>query len=498
MYDTRFRKWGVSKIIKSSQKDQILKEITRTKKEIQISEKDWKKIMRYANAHSRQQEDSPSDNRCRLSTQYSPYSTSSDTFSGTNGSTLDSPEVPGAANESDEYATNMHTPLSSAGSRDATRSVSRQRSASNDSTLHTPATSFDLPWSNAREQSLSHSPTPALILSPTARNQELVLHNVSTYYNSRLDSLGSNSYPGDLLTIGSTSQSTLFWANVKNGIYLLKIGGKFPDKHQRAVKAFSEANSLALSAMFSEPLDFIREILATLSPTNTSINPPLRIQILSYLGEVAFSLFGPTHPITVLCQALRDDHNDPFVSQNALTLMYELFCTRLGNSHTATYRLMDTYITLVRRSGELQAAKLLASNALDLAQLDHGPESDQARGAAVELAHILTKLGEHGKTLSLRLGVVERPAPRSGRDEADSRFGCRYHTDGIAVHTMEDVAEYYVRFRDVGLGIKWLTRARNIALAIWGDCVPTAHITDKLGELLCGNTNGQVVDGLVA
>lgn len=504
MYDTRFRKWGISKIMKTSEKELLLQEIAqRGSHDVSnISDKNMKKIIRHVQSKSKTGPallDLKADGR-RLSQKTLSHE-GNEGVSEPTPSRLPGDEYihPSILENDDCLGTAMlMSPPTTVESDDENRecsdfSMSRETSSC---PILTPSSGHSIP---ATQQNSSSSPTPPFDLSsPASRNKDLVLHNVKTYYSSRLETLVKDPSMNNVMSIGSSIHSERFWSNVKNGIYLWKIKGVFPDRNHRALLALNEANSLADLALQSEPMDFCREILATLSPANTSIFPPLRHHILSYLGHTARRLFGEIHPIAQLCLALREDQSGSDVSQSALMVMYDIFNDQFGPSHQASHKIMDTMITLMRRSGELEAGEELSKTSLELAKVDFGEHSNQARMAAIERAHILTKLEDHGRALSLRLGVVERPLRFQDTVGASLDSEVQYHHDKISAHTMEDLAEYFVRFGNVQEGIVWLSRAKSIADDIWGDNIATGHIADKLDNLLQGVTDGQVVDGKIA
>jgi hypothetical protein len=289
----------------------------------------------------------------------------------------------------------------------------------------------------------------------------------------------------------------LFWSNIKNGLYFLKIASKFPDSRYRSSIAIEEAKSLAQVVLSDEPpLDFVRDILATLSPTNTEIRPSLRDDILSHIVSIASSChtLGPLHPITIICDALRNDGRDPLLSSLALHVMSEVIREKLGLANPAYYKLMNTIITLTRRTGDLKMAKQMAEVALNAARSECGDDSDQARYAAIELSQSLTKLGDHGHALSLRMGVVGSASSDLVDTDSSAEERLLLRNDTISIHAMEDIAEYYIRFGGVNEGIVWLSRAKMGAEHTWGKTAATGHISDKLENLLEGDLHGQVVD----
>lgn len=257
---------------------------------------------------------------------------------------------------------------------------------------------------------------------------------------------------------------------------LWKIAASFPDTFIRAYTALNEACEIAKEALISEPLDYLRKILFTLSPTNTKIYLPLRRQLLWMIAQWAIKFWGHRHPIATICNSLVQEGNTPELSRRALHCLYDLSTAQLGASHAISHKLMGSVITLTRRSGELYMAKQLSEEAFELAKLEHGFTSNQARSAARELAHNLALLGDHLRAFELRMYVIQEGCARKSTSP--------YHQDENAVWAMEDIAERCVETKMLSEAIYWLQQAECIALRIWGDTVSTRHITDKLNNAL--------------
>ncbi|KAK4956671.1 hypothetical protein LTR10_006198 [Elasticomyces elasticus] len=321
------------------------------------------------------------------------------------------------------------------------------------------------------------SPGMQRSFSVELRNHEIIMCAVAECSDSRLAALV---HAGDSSMTPSAGFKS-FWSNIDNGIYLWKIAKTFPDERRRGLKALMDACEIAELGIACEPFAVLRKVFYTLSPTNTAIYLPLRRHLLQVISGAAFRALGRSHPVTILCSALQQDGDSAELSMRALMRMWTTSVHKLGSSHAVSYKLMDSVIVLTRRSGDVSSARELAQNALTLAMGDHGPCSDPVRTAAVELAHIMTLVGEHDQALKLRLQIVECALPAGGCPKRDLTF----RVDQTTVHTMEDIAEYHQIYAgQVREACTWLMRAEAMAMGLWGDVIATLHIRDKLNALL--------------
>jgi hypothetical protein len=264
-----------------------------------------------------------------------------------------------------------------------------------------------------------------------------------------------------------------------------------PDR--RAWPAFAEAGSLAAGAMTSHPFDFLRNLFATLSPANTSARPELRGILLRFLTSEAQSSLSPSHPITHICKELQKDEDCQEISQRSLQCMLDIFNSRLGRSRAITFKLLDSLATLLRRSGEYHAGLEIITELLKSSRPVFGPESDQVRAVENELAHFYMLTGESDLALGHCMSVVTRPpTPSTLASASASAPGSpqeavgepAFYQDGIAAHTMEDIAEIHQRRGDLEQCITWLERAASIALVVWGPkSLATSHLIDKMTNL---------------
>ena len=130
---------------------------------------------------------------------------------------------------------------------------------------------------------------------------------------------------------------------------------------------------------------------------------------------------------------------------------------------------------LTRWTRDLDMAKQLGENALGTACSACGSDSDQAICAAVKLSGVQTELGEHGRALSLRMGVF-------GSFLSDVVNTCTDKpvngtlllvNDTISMNAFGGIADYSIRFGYAKDAIIWWSRAKMAAQQGWENTVET-------------------------
>jgi len=373
------------------------------------------------------------------------------------------------------------TPASTSGSSD------EQASSSTPPVVRSPPGSPlpNLSTFEAQIRSLAETAPPPVVTDPRSHSLEIITRSLRNYYEWQLQNIPEGMLPDEYLGHRSSLESTQYWSTIKNAIYLVKVSaGSLEDlEHRpdrRAWPAFAEAGRIASAAMTTQPFDFLRNVFATLSPANTSARPELRGILLQFLASEARDTLSPNHPITVICQELLRDEDCQEISRRGLQCMLDIFSNRLGRSRAVSFKLLDSLATLLRRNGEFDAAMDIILELLNSCRQTFGHQSDQARMIENELAHFYMVADECDQALSHCMTVVRRPQEPGSLTPAEPPF----YQDGIAAHTMEDIAEIYQRRGDVEASIMWLERAASIALSLWGPkSIATGHIIDKMTGL---------------
>ncbi|KAK0723263.1 hypothetical protein B0T26DRAFT_705930 [Lasiosphaeria miniovina] len=496
MYDKRFREWNVFKNVNSDEKDRLVRIANFSDKDSRMGQAELRKTVQVTRKITQGLRRSPvvdtllGPSSAQAVTSYRhPAQQSQGALTTLNqlkeqDSTLlglgilkTEASSPHSQFSSPELV--CTTPVSDMSSSDDHLSIpSAARSASN-----SPAPSLGA--YQLQIQTLAGSPPPPMTPDSKTRILDIITLSIRDYYDWQLQNIPEGVLPDDYLGLRVSEESTQYWGDIKNAIYMIKIsvGSTEELEHRpdrRAWPVFARAGTLAASAMINQPFDFLRNVLATLSPANTSARPELRSILLKFLATEARNNLSPNHPITLICQELQKDEGCQEISRRALQCMLDVFNSRLGRSRAVTFKLLDSLATLLRRNGEFEAAMEIITELLNSCRQVFGHDSDQARAVENELAHFYMMTDECDRALDHCMAVVKRPQAPGIPVEAEPVF----YQDSIAAHTMEDIAEIHQRQGDVERCITWLERAAAIALNIWGPkAIATGHIVDKVTSL---------------
>ncbi|KAK3489862.1 hypothetical protein B0T13DRAFT_480924 [Neurospora crassa] len=334
----------------------------------------------------------------------------------------------------------------------------------------------------AQIRALAESPPPFIAPDSRTRTLDIITLSLRDYYDWQIRNVPDGITPDDFLGQGTADASQQYWSSIKNAIYLIKLSASSAQSDAtqrpdlRAWPALSEAGRDAAAAMTSQPFDFLRNLFATLSPANVRARPELRTILLQFLASEANNNFSPTHPIARICTELNNDEDCQEISRRALQCMVDLF-SRLGQRRFVSFKLLDSLATLLRRNGEFDAAMVIVTELFKACRQEFGPYAEQTRAVQNELAHFYMVVDDGDQALQHCMAVIRRPPPEGLANDPKIAF----HQDGIAAHTMEDVAEIHEKRGDLDQAIVWLERAADVALRVWGpQAVATGHIIDKL------------------
>ncbi|KIW93529.1 uncharacterized protein Z519_06134 [Cladophialophora bantiana CBS 173.52] len=332
-----------------------------------------------------------------------------------------------------------------------------------------------------------HAETPAPsppIFPPKDRvNLELILHETRSYY---LDVMGNDPVSetiGNHIHVVDTA-TTVFWSNVKSGIYFLK-----KQAPTLAWPLLNEACVLAGDIFSQTPVLFLNSVFTVLSPINTRVYPQVRSTLLRYLASMAaIKLKSRHHPLAVVCREIARDNERGEASEAALNLTLALFTQNLGRDHSTTFAAHRSLISLLRRGKRLNAAKQEGENLVQVTEQALLSRSDvniyQRRPAAVvmvdlcaaltELVHVHMDMGQHDVARRLCSSVIRNYQTIQGVNFPDTK----------AAYAMEDMAELSCAIGDKADAAYWLAQALDASSMLRGDAdAATQHIRDKLGQL---------------
>jgi hypothetical protein len=196
---------------------------------------------------------------------------------------------------------------------------------------------------------------PTLAYAPTLGLEKIISLSqdyVLAALESRMQNMPTKSHAAHLLPWFPDSESAAmhsFWVDVKNALYTAK-------KHEkdmtftfasRACEAIQDPTSVEIN------LGTLKDVLATLSPTNANSCLPLRDRLLHYLSEILSMRFGMQHPLVLLCGELRQETSTHEIYETALRFAIELIEIAHGSQPSDTIVFRRELVRLLRRSGDL-------------------------------------------------------------------------------------------------------------------------------------------------
>lgn len=321
-------------------------------------------------------------------------------------------------------------------------------------TALTPSSSEE---SSGRQRGSHHmptSPSPSLSLDRRASNIELLLSCTLHYHEWQR----TRPAPVDL------ELNKKFWSDIKSGIYFLKVGS-----HELAWPLLRNAGEKVVALCECQPPSLLADIYATISPTNTTVCPQLRTQLLRLFARIARTRLGIKHPISIICHQLQMD-SEAETPVRALRLMIDDLEAQSCRQELDLQHLKRTLVTLLRRGKDYASAEALALSVITLSSRDFGHDSASARTAITEYVHILT---------DQRRWEEASPVCQAVLDSGQRGLGDAF-PDERSVWAMEDMAEICGQLRLFGQALTWLERAFDGALKVWGPNHSATHISNKV------------------
>ena len=493
MYETHFKKWGLAKNLKLSEKTQaicqILKEAHSSQSPtLKLSGEQYRKLIRHTKLVQKQTMSAdksrpPQKSLLSINTK-TPFTQATETDALINRPDEES-QLPRTLITNEHY---MNALLQTASS-------SQNPLLIPESSPTTTLLSYIGEGASGLDPSLinrdSNSPWALvdLLSPPETTCLEIVLRSVHDLCTSdRIYEHSGEPFGLQSLSIQSSGSSPPglergnFWNELSCTIYLLKIS-----QPARAMSALSTALHMAETSLRSSPYLFAMELFSVLSPVNTVVCKGLRTDLLRLLNSLSRSHLGEKHPLTSLTQELQNDRSSGEISVRGLSSMIGLLSLGLQLSDKSICRAQRMLIKLHRRSGRRTEALSIARKLADKLASSHGKDSIQARLAMREVEHVLMDMGEWQQALELCMVIVGQAGPFEGVPEPQCLDDC-------AAYTMEDIAKIYDNLKDTGSSIKWLEKAVQCEWDLWKDSVATKHTVDKLVAALsrCGR-NGEAM-----
>ena len=470
MYRSRFKEWRISKYWKSKEKDELppqLNNSTPSLSEMRRENVGFQKLRRHAHK-----------SRSKKRHLVTKINESRDSFQISWGSQRD---FGGAGSQASSH--------DATGSRSLSREslvLSVEEEICNVPVYVRSINTSGLSASNTpfgQSASFYCPPSPFSIYTTEADER---LRSLDTILRSIRAHISGANFSGDIAALDGPvlplqAQPVVnIWKKIGHAIYLLKVA-----PYGQAWAIFNSACELAKAASVQlQPTACVLELLTTLSPANTRIFPPIRIELLQYFNSLVEIKLTRAHPIAIIARSLQHDGQCPDVSERALLYMLELFNSRLGPCHALSFKARTALTRLLRRDQDYKGALRIGRQLLDFARTELGPCSLEARKAAREIEHILIETKDYSQALELCFSII-------GQDKSNTALAEPKHQDECAVYTMEDISKIYHLLRDIESSTMWLKQALITSRSVWPNgSVGEDHIVDKLKTLLlrCGKS----------
>jgi hypothetical protein len=342
------------------------------------------------------------------------------------------------------------------------------------------------------------SPPPQISLPTDRTNIEAILLSIRAYYQWHFDTSTTRDLGPETSILHSVSQreplgvkplpdsqilNSAFWNKIKSAIYFLKVKSPLS-----AWPLLDQACGMASEVVTQHPVAFLREIFATISPTNTTVCPGVRKHLLQFLAAMVQIKLGPSHPFSIICHNLQMDAGCRKTSETALQCMIDIFQEHQRPNHLEVFLLKRSLITLWRReaanacrTGLVPASKcqndMAEASAIALvnsAETHFGSTDKRTRLAMSELAHIYTDQERYVEAEDLCTDALLRGSRGLGDNYPDDR----------CIYVIEDLAQLCGHRGDHGQEIAWLYDALQGAIDVFGKDAATLHILEKLENCL--------------
>ncbi|KAM0470372.1 hypothetical protein ACHAPX_009992 [Trichoderma viride] len=222
------------------------------------------------------------------------------------------------------------------------------------------------------------------------------------------------------------------------------------------------------------------EILSTLPPINTAVNPQVRKALLAYLYNLAIKNLPRWSPIVVDVYRLYEYMDSADWSVRALTFIVDPLRANLDPASQLRLLAEERLIILLRRGYYYDEALRVCNGTMQGIKTVLGPDSPQERQLARRLEHIHIDQCEWDLALDVCFKIVDQRLFDSTKEPMPDP---QSH-DECVVWTMEDIAKLYDCVGNFKSAIAWLKQARVSGGICWGAGVQLEHIHDKLPEVL--------------
>ncbi|MCJ1378223.1 hypothetical protein MMC17_001320 [Xylographa soralifera] len=466
-YETRFKKWGVSKNLKFEQREEMLRRIrvgedafsggnAITNLNRRLRRHKYTQTKQQDGEHQRRGRSRPQSEVGTESigaTTPSGYAVVSNKASSNGVNSLDSEDCASLA--SSTYQKLANSQYSSGACLQAPHlSTDRGSSQTRKKVVTVPHPSNTY-WNHELRllgTGLSKSISPQLTADPTALNFSLFLRRVRDFAEWSFQTPALSSTEITQLTHPALEPFTLqsFWQTLKNCIYLYKLNDL-----RHATPLLSYLLSFPPTILHTTPsLSFLQHLLASFSPVNFRRNPPVRLKLLTHLHTLLSTALGPQHLLTTICHQLLFDNGTRHATETALSCLHSSLVLAHDSLAFQTERAI---IALLRRDGCLDDAARKARTLLSITGSAPDPDYRRIREAAQELAHVYMDTGQLNEAKGLCMTCVGRAVSWDG-----GMIGHEY-SDPRTLYALEDLAKIEEQLGYWANSATWLWEAAELA-----------------------------------
>ncbi|KNG48397.1 hypothetical protein TW65_04919 [Stemphylium lycopersici] len=319
---------------------------------------------------------------------------------------------------------------------------------------------------------------PALSYSPTvglekiiSLSQDYILATLESRIQSMLAPPDETHLLSWLPDVESAAMHS-FWVDIKNSLYMAK-------KHEKNMTfTFASRACAAIQAptTVETNLGTLKDVLATLSPTNARSCLPLRDGLLHYLSEILGMRFGMQHPLAILCGELRQETSNLEIYEIALRFAIELIEITQGTQPSDNLAFRRELIRLLRRSGALYESEKLCVEQETYCVREFGTDALVTRRATSDLVHVLMAKKELVQAMAICEDLIER----------SRRHLAKAFPDELAVYALEDLAELCELHESPTRSLFLLHESYFGAVRLWGaGASTTEYILSKIQVAIC-------------
>ncbi|ETS81149.1 hypothetical protein PFICI_06151 [Pestalotiopsis fici W106-1] len=260
-----------------------------------------------------------------------------------------------------------------------------------------------------RSKQAVEPPTPYIMEMKTPDNStDLILRTLRDYHHALADPASKMHIPSDdrALNLNSSKESDDLWFGILVGVKtLLRSTGDSPkapsSNHISATWDLNQTFAmlrrvgfLTAPAMLERPLDFVYEVLIEMTALQGKNWPELRHAILRLFNQEASRIFGPSHPVAVICREMLQDTDQSGVTFKSLGCIRDLVVQLWSPDHTMSFKAQMAVQKALLKVRDLGPAIQIGTQLFVSSRQKWGDTSQQARMAAQRLGQLYTVMNE--------------------------------------------------------------------------------------------------------